>query len=206
MREMKEKNPELGDDLRVIKFPSGRYENFWVRNVAGIGNASGFVEPLEATALHMIVEQSNFLGWALLDGGLRINPAIRDLENARFRRMWDDIRDFLAIHYRFNHKLGTPFWRHCHEAVDLAGGVPMIDYFRGAGPSSLSAGILDPMSIFGIHGYMILLLGQHVPTAVPAPTSPHDRAAWDSLRAMFRREADNAMTMRAALNYLIFGR
>lgn len=205
MREMKEKNPQLGDDLRVLKFPSGRYENFWVRNVAGIGNASGFVEPLEATALHMIVEQCNFLSLALADGNLQIVPAMQAVENARFRRLWDDIRDFLAIHYRFNRILDTPFWRHCHEAVDLAGGVPLIDYFQAAGPSGLSTGILDPVSIFSFHGYMIVLMGQQVSTVASAPDSPTDQAAWRSLRNLFRAEAEAALPMREALLATIFG-
>lgn len=205
MREMKEKNTQLGDDLRVLKFPSGRYENFWVGNVAGIGNASGFVEPLEATALHMIVEQCNFLSLALADSNLRIVPAMQAVENARFRRLWDDIRDFLAIHYRFNRKLDTPFWRHCQEVVELAGGVPMIEYFRNVGPSGLATGILDPVSIFNVHGYMLLLMGQHIPSAAPAPTSPREVAAWQNLRNLFRTEADNALPMREALQAMIFG-
>ncbi|MDX5404991.1 MAG: tryptophan 7-halogenase, partial [Bacteroidota bacterium] len=33
--------------------------------------------------------------------------------------MWDDVRDFLAVHYRFNRKIDTPFWKHCREATDL---------------------------------------------------------------------------------------
>lgn len=205
MREMKEKNPQLGDDLRVLKFPSGRYENFWVGNVAAIGNASGFVEPLEATALHMIVEQSNFLSLALADGNLRSVPALQAVENARFRRLWDDIRDFLAIHYRFNHKIDTPFWRQCHEVVDLAGGEPLIEFFRAAGPSGLSTGILDPVSMFGFHGYMILLMGQHVRTTATPPETPSAQAAWRALRETFRAEAEAALPMREALQAAIFG-
>jgi tryptophan halogenase len=206
MREMKEKNPQLGDDLRVLKFPSGRYENFWVGNVAGVGNASGFVEPLEATALHMIVEQSHFLSLALADGGLRIVPAIQEVENNRIRRLWDDIRNFLAIHYRFNRKLDTPFWRHCQETVDLAGAEPLVEYFRAVGPSGLISGLLDPVSMFGIHGYLLLLLGQQIPTATERPTAQQDVAAWRSLRELFRVEAENSLPMRAALTHMIFGK
>ncbi len=206
MREMQEKNPQLGDDLRVLKFPSGRYENFWVGNVAAIGNASGFVEPLEATALHMILEQSHFLSLALADGGLRVVPAIRAVENSRIGRLWDDIRDFLALHYRFNRKLDTPFWRHCQAVVDLAGAEPLVEYFRAAGPSGLISGLLDPVSMFNVHGYLLLLLGQQVPTVAPAPKSAKDVAAWRSLRDLFAREAEASVPMRAALQQMIFGR
>src|SRR5262249_61442318 len=67
MRELRTKNPRLPDDLRAVKFPSGRYESFWRNNVVAIGNSSGFVEPLEATALHLI-------GWQLL----RVCAALND--------------------------------------------------------------------------------------------------------------------------------
>lgn len=205
MREMKEKNPKLPDDLRALKFPSGRYENFWVKNVAAIGNAAGFVEPTEATALHAATEQIHFLLSGLNDGGLRIVPAIRDLENQRFRRVWDDIRDFLAIHYRFNRKLDTPFWRHCREAVDIAGAAPIVDYYRQAGPSGLSTALLDGMSIFNFNGYMSILLGQQLPTEAYVPQTANDKAAWNSIRDLIRAEAIAAPAIREVLMPMIAG-
>ena len=55
--EFRTANPKLDDNIRIVEFTCGRYENFWQKNVIAIGNASGFVEPLEATALHLLVEQ-----------------------------------------------------------------------------------------------------------------------------------------------------
>ena len=36
-----------------------------------------------------------------------------DVNNRYNARAWDDIRDFLAVHYKFNTRIDTPFWRAC---------------------------------------------------------------------------------------------
>ena len=43
---------------RTVRFRSGRHRDFWVGSVVGVGNAYGFVEPLESTALHMIITRA----------------------------------------------------------------------------------------------------------------------------------------------------
>ena len=198
MDEMKRKNPTLGDDLRVVRFPSGRFENYWVGNVAAIGNASGFVEPLEATALHMIVEQIRFAAEALRCSDGRVIPKVVELENARFRRTWDGIRDFLALHFKFNRRLDTPFWKHCREKTPLGGAEEVVDYYRQAAPSPL-AKTLVPEGIFGFAGYMSMLVGQRVPTEARGALTGQERKLWRGHQERIRKEVQSAMPMRAAL-------
>ncbi len=199
MRELKEKNPKLGDDLRVIRFPSGRFEKFWVRNVIAIGNASGFVEPLEATALQLIVEQLRFVTKALYDSDGDPTPAMRGFENHRYRARWDDVRDFLALHYRFNHHSDSPFWRHAREKTSLGGAQEFVDYYQAAGPSILALGLIGDRSIFGFDGYMNMLLGMKVPTARPPVLDDADRAGWARHQADVRVRAGRALTAEQAL-------
>src|SRR5438552_12162174 len=133
-RELRHKNPKVGP-TRIVKFISGRYERAWVKNVVAIGNASGFVEPLEATALGMIGTRSQLLAQVLMETDRQVVPDQVDLYNRHHRRLWDTIRDFLACHYRFNHHLSTPFWRHCQNETDLAGARPMVEYYQEYGPT-----------------------------------------------------------------------
>ena len=67
LAELLRKNPQIANTPRVVKFRSFRHERFWVSNVVGIGNASGFVEPLEATALQVICVQTSTLADGLVD-------------------------------------------------------------------------------------------------------------------------------------------
>src|SRR5678815_2835594 len=89
-RHFREKNP-LVTDTRIVKFVSGRHENLWVGNVVAIGNAGGFVEPLEATALGVIAFQSRTLTEILRDGDLEVTAFRRKQYNALHRRHWDSI-------------------------------------------------------------------------------------------------------------------
>src|SRR4051812_26109462 len=133
--EFREKNP-LITDTRVVKFTSGRYENFWVGNVVAIGNAGGFVEPLEATALGVIAFQSRTLAEILRDGDQEATRFRRDQYNSLHRRHWDSIRDFLAVHYRFNTRIDSQFWRHCQQHCELAGAAAALECYQENGPSS----------------------------------------------------------------------
>lgn len=99
------KNPKVSNEPRLVKFSSDRYARNWVGNVVGIGNAVGFVEPLEATALQVICVESYTLADALIDSLCEPTPTLIKLYNDYNARAWDDIRDFLAVHYKFNTRL-----------------------------------------------------------------------------------------------------
>jgi tryptophan halogenase len=200
MRELKTKNPRLPDDLRVVKFPSGRYENFWRNNVVAIGNASGFVEPLEATALHLIAEQLQHLCGALNESNRFVVPEAREARCRSIRRHWDEIHDFLALHYKFNRRLDTPFWRHCRNDTPLGTVQPLVDFYQRVGPSEACSDLVPKQSIFQLNGYLMLLIGLDVPTDYRNDFSPQDQANWRSYRNQVLAEIAPALTVRDGLN------
>ena len=206
--EFRARNPAVGD-TRVIRFQSGRCERAWVGNVVGIGNAFGFVEPLEATSLGMICNGARNLAEMLVDGDRVPRAAHRSLYNAVHTAMFDSTRYFLGLHYRFNDRLDTPFWRACRgeadavngeRGVDVSGVQPVIDYYREVGPSGLfRTALLSPHDPFGAEGYLVLLVGQRVPYRRTYEPTATDRAAWDAMRAGFGRAAESAVPVDEAL-------
>ena len=206
--EFRRKNPDVGD-TRVIRFQSGRCRRAWVGNVVAIGNAFGFVEPLEATSLGMICTASRNLAELLADGDLELRDGHRAVYNASHTESFDAVRWFLGLHYRFNDRLDTPFWRACRgegeavngrAGVDVTGLQPLIDYYREVGPSAMfRTAMLSQHDPFGVEGYLVMLVGQRVPYRRTYPITAADRSAWDGLRARFAAVADHAVPVDEAL-------
>jgi tryptophan halogenase len=201
-REFRTKAPKVGP-ARIVKFVSGRYQRAWVRNVVAIGNASGFVEPLEATALGMIATRSQLLSQILMESDRNVLPFQADLYNQHHARLWDSIRDFLACHYKFNHDQGTPFWTHCQRETDLAGARPFVEYYKEVGPTGTWGPMLvDPLCGFGPNGYLMILVGQKAPHNRPFKPSEKEHNEWNAQRRRNIEQANNAMTVAQSLRAL----
>ena len=198
--ELRQKNPQLTGELKTVRFRSGRYERFWVNNVAAIGNSAGFVEPLESTGLHMVMETITALCRALTDTDRQLVPAMQKLANRFVGEMWDDIRDFLAVHFRFNRRLDTPFWRHCRAQTDLAGADEIVKFFQQVGPSRIAHTLLPRQSVFGVRGYLELLVGQGVETAFRFQPTDSEWQAWQDHLQQVAHVAGTAFSMEEALN------
>lgn len=102
---------QVADDVpaRRLTMNVGRVDTTWTRNCLAIGLAQGFIEPLEATALHLTqVAIEGFI--ENLEAGA-FTPRHRDAFNARIARRYEGVRDYIVAHYRLNRRTDTDFWR-----------------------------------------------------------------------------------------------
>jgi tryptophan halogenase len=103
---------------RVIKFDSGRQENAWVKNCVAIGLSSAFLEPLEATSIHSSIVQAQLIVFEYLKPTLEetLNTGARNIHNQRVRKMYDDVKDFLVMHY-MGGRDDSEFWKYIKSGV-----------------------------------------------------------------------------------------
>jgi tryptophan halogenase len=197
------KNPKLPASPWMVKYRSGRLRRAWVDNVVTIGNSGGFVEPLESTALMVVCSTSQMLVGLLNEASLEPTPSIRTLFNHSVAATWDDIRNFLALHYRVNTRLDTPFWRHCREDTDVSGLASLLEFYEENGPTALGRELLPTTgNNFGIEGHLAMLVGNRVPYRRRLAISGAERAAWNARRAGFAAEAKAGLDVKEALAVL----
>ncbi|HET7488852.1 MAG TPA: tryptophan 7-halogenase [Acidimicrobiales bacterium] len=204
--EMARKNPGMGDHWS-LRFRSGRHEDFWRGNVIGIGNAYAFVEPLASTSIHMTLLELDLLTTNF--PASRRDRAVPDGLNRTLGRMWDNLRGWLAVQYRFNTRLDTPFWQECRRTVDLATAADKVALFRERAPLAVASPVakerLDPFFLsryaadyFGQdYVYDVMLGGQGVGARWVPPATP--RAAWEEAVRRRRAVVDYALPAAAAL-------
>lgn len=94
----------------VHRFKSGFYEDAWVGNCVANGNALGFVEPLQSTAVTTHAHTAIRLSRLLASHCRRNTPALRRSFDDYVCGTWNSIYDFVSIHYRFANG-ETDFWR-----------------------------------------------------------------------------------------------
>ncbi len=95
--------------LRHLSMRVGRVEQHWVRNCLAVGLSQGFIEPLEATALHLVQETvENFIR-AFSAGGF--DNTHQDAFNANINARFEGVRDYIVCHYKVNTRGDSEYWR-----------------------------------------------------------------------------------------------
>ena len=176
---------------RFLRFQTGRRKLFWNRNCIALGLASGFLEPLESTSIHLVTSGVYHLLEHFPDLGF--DQANIDTYNARLIDEVEAIRDFIVLHYCLSRRDDTEFWRYCGSMSIPASLEERIDLYRGTGRVRVRSGeLFTDLSWF----YILDGLGIEPASCDPlTEANPAQVAATlETLRSQLKQEARQAKT------------
>jgi tryptophan halogenase len=160
-------------DPRTIKFRAGMRRKAWDKNVVALGLASGFMEPLESTSIHLVQNGIAKLLSLFPDKGL--DPAGIAEYNRKVAFDYERIRDFIILHYFANQRTDSPFWKRCREMAIPETLQTKLDLFRSTGRI-----FREHEELFVEIGWFQVLTGQNIEPETYHPLA--DAISGDQLR------------------------
>lgn len=180
---------------RTLRFVTGRRKRAWIGNCVALGLASGFLEPLESTSIHMI--QSGLARLMTLFPDRDFDQTGIDEYNRQAAREYEQIRDFIVLHYHATGRDDSPLWNHVRTMAPPESLARKMALFRDRGRF-----FRDEEELFSETSWTAVLLGQHVepraydPLAdVPAADNIAGKLA--KMRALIQRATDGMPTHSA---------
>ena len=146
-----------GAEPRVIPMRIGRARQTWVGNCVAVGLSGGFIEPLESTAI-FIIEAA--LRWLVADLPDRdFDPALQARYNERMQGLYEEVRDFIALHYLASNRRDSAYWQAVQSELEVPESLKAkLALWRERLPVGAD---FERSYLFGYWSYLIVLFGKH---------------------------------------------
>ncbi|HSC67277.1 MAG TPA: tryptophan halogenase family protein [Cellvibrio sp.] len=146
---------KLINEPRVIPFVTGMRKKIWHNNCLALGLASGFIEPLESTAIHLVYRTLVHFIRNFPDRDF--DPSLEQECNQQIARDYEEIRDFVVLHYCTTQRDDTAFWRWC-KAMEIPESLrEKITRFRQRGQLQH-----HPENLFAAESWLSILEGMNI--------------------------------------------
>lgn len=148
-------------DPWLVPFRTGRRRKAWNGNVVSLGLASGFIEPLESTSLHLTISAVvRLIQLFPVDG---ISPALVERFNDVSREEMEHVRDFIVLHYHATQR-DEPMWGACREMA-----LPESLEIRLRAWRERAHAWQNADELFRVDSWTHVLLGQGIAAGPPHP-------------------------------------
>lgn len=142
-------------DPKPLRFRTGHRREFWKKNCVAIGLAGGFIEPMESTSIHLA--QVGIQRLLNLWPGRGFSSAEIDYYNRIMTTDYEQLRDFIVLHYVATERNDTQFWRYVTNMEIPDSLQARIDFFKGSGRLIPSA-----EDLFTPHSWLAVMSGQGI--------------------------------------------
>lgn len=122
---------EIISEPNPIRFRTGYRKQLWHKNCVAIGLSGGFIEPLESTAIHLI--QQGILRLIKLFPSDRIDSYCIREYNTSAQIDYEQIKDFIILHYHVTERDDSPFWQACRRMAIPESLKNRMDLFKQTG-------------------------------------------------------------------------
>jgi len=190
---------KAADDVapRKIRFEPGHRRKFWHRNCVAIGMSSGFIEPLEASALVMVELAAGMIA-EQLPPTREIMDIVATRYNQKFLRHWNQIIEFLKLHYVLSARDDSSYWQENHAATSIPDELSeKLSLWRHRSPWHPDAGAVD--DLFPTPSYQYILYGMGFRTVPRHTGSPRQDQQQRQASELFQKNATRATQLQQAL-------
>jgi tryptophan halogenase len=142
-------------DPRLIRYKTGARRKVWNKNCLALGLASGFVEPLESTSIHLIMIAVTRLMQSFPFNGF--DEAMIERFNTLSRTELEGVRDFIILHYRLTQRDDSAFWVRCRDMDIPESLAKRMALFRDNAQAYQA-----PDELFRIDSWVQVMLGQRL--------------------------------------------
>lgn len=179
-------------EARHLNMRVGQTEQHWSHNCLGLGLSQGFIEPLEATALHLVqIGIETFLD-AFIGG--EMTDKNRDSFNEAMTERFERVRDYIVAHYKLNTRDDSDYWRDNRNNMKLSEPLlQLLDVWYRKGDLTQEIQKQDMASHFGSTSWHCLLAGY----GIFPPTAPNQPGTGD----LFDENDLEAFFTGCALNF-----
>ena len=148
-------------DPKVLRFKAGRRRKSWVKNCIALGLASGFLEPLESTSIHLV--QAGIMKFLDFFPHRECDPILIDRYNEEMAFQYETIRDFIIAHYKVTEREDTEFWRYCKHMSIPDTLAEKLELFQSRGEVKPQMGdLFSEVSWFAVlYGQGLIPTGHH---------------------------------------------
>lgn len=141
---------------RQLRMQIGHRRNMWSKNCLALGLAAGFLEPLESTGIYLVeMALSLFIDHI---GTGPASPYLADRFNRKMGLIYEELRDFIQLHYVTSNRDDSDFWRDYTNNVKVSDALAYrLDLWTFKLPSLTD--LDEKNTLFGPSSYTYILAG-----------------------------------------------